>query len=103
MTKQEIYNLLNEIAPTYYHHAPIGTYLPFITYITDHDDNFGADDRVYKTVMGVTITLYLGSDDLWIEDRVNEALDEANVYWVSSTDYDDQQELYTIIYEMEVI
>lgn len=103
MTKQDIYELLNDIIPTYYHHAPIGTRLPFATYITDHDDNFGADDKVYQQVTGVTITLYLGAEDLSVENAVNSALDDANVYWVSSTDYDDQQEVYTIIYEMEVI
>lgn len=103
MTKQEIYNLLNNVAPTYYHHAPIGTSLPFITYQTDHDGNFGADDKVYQQVTGITVTLYLGADDLDLEDNLNNALDDAHIYWVSSTDYDDQQELYTIIYEMEVI
>lgn len=103
MTKQEIYNILNGIVPTFYHHAPIGTSLPFMTYQTDHDNNFGADDKVYKEVTGITATLYLGADDFGIEDSLNSALNDENVYWVSSTDYDDQQEVYTIIYEMEVI
>ena len=103
MTRQDLYTLLNDIAPTYYHHAPIGMSLPFITFLTDHDNNFGADDKVYKQVMGATITLYMGADDLSLEDQVNEALDEQDIYWVSSTDYDSLQEVYTTIYEMEVI
>ena len=103
MTRQDIYTMLNNIAPTYYHHAPIGTSLPFITFLTDHDNNFGADDKVYKQVTGATITLYMGADDLSLEDQVNSALDEHDIYWVSSTDYDSLQEVYTTIYEMEVI
>lgn len=103
MTRQDLYTLLNDIAPTYYHHAPIGTSLPFITLLTDHDNNFGADDKVYKQVTGATITLHMGADDFTIEDQVNEALDEQDIYWVSSTDYDSSQKVYTTIYEMEVI
>ena len=103
MTRQDIYSILNNIAPTYYHHAPIGTSLPFITFLTDHDNNFGADDKVFKEVTGVTITLYMGANDLSIESQVNNALNEQDIYWVSSTDYDNLQEVYTIIYEMEVI
>ena len=52
---------------------------------------------------GVTITLYMGADDFTIENQVNNALDENDIYWVSSTDYDSLQEVYTTIYEMEVI
>lgn len=103
MTKQEIYNLLNNVAPTYYSHAPLGTYLPFITYITDHDNNFGADNMVYKQVTGVTITLYMSENDLNLEDMINNALDDAGIYWTSSSDYDESQKLYTTIYETEVI
>lgn len=103
MTRQDIYSMLNNIAPTYYHHAPIGTSLPFITFLTDHDNNFGADDKVFKEVTGVTITLYMGANDLSIESQVNNALNEHDIYWVSSTDYDNLQEVYTTIYEMEVI
>lgn len=103
MTKQEIYELLNGVAPAYYHYAPIGTALPFITYVTDHNNNFGADDKVYKEVTGLTVTLYMGADDLSLEADLATALNDADIYWTSSTDYDDDQKLYTTIYEMEVI
>ncbi len=103
MTRQDIYNLINTVVPAWYQHAPIGTALPFATYLTDHNNNFGADDKVYQKVTGVTITLYMGEDDLALEDSLNDALDAADIYWTSSTDYDDDQKLYTTIYEMEVI
>ena len=103
MTKQDLYTLLNGIAPTYYHHAPIGTSLPFITFLTDHDNNFGADDKVYREVTGAMVVLYLSANDFAYETALNTALDNANIYWVSSTDYDDSQDVYTIVYEMEVI
>lgn len=103
MTKQEIYNLLNEVAPTFYNTAPIGTAVPFITYRTDHDNNFGADNRVYKEITGVTVTLYMGAEDLSIEESLSNALNDEDIFWVSSTDYDDDQKLFTTVYEMEVI
>lgn len=103
MTKQEIYSLLSQAAPTYYSHAPIGTKLPFITYTTDHSNNFGADDRVYKPVTGVRAVLYMAASDTVTEQALNELLDDDHIYWTSEEDYNDDNELYTIIYEMEVI
>lgn len=103
MTNREIRSLLNSIAPTYYSHAPIGTALPFITYLANHENNFGADNKVYQIITDVTITAYMTAEDLDIEDSINAALDDAGIYWTSSTDYDREQKLYTTIYEMEVI
>lgn len=103
MTKQEIFNILNPIAPAYYVQAPIGTLLPFITYETDHENNFGADDKVYQEVTGVTVTLYMRAEDLSIETELNEALKEAELFWTSSSGYDDDQKVFTTVYEMEVI
>lgn len=103
MTKQEIYNLLQNVAPTYYSQAPIGTLLPFITYTTNHDNNFGADNKVYQEITGVNVTLYMRAQDLNLEDDLNAALTEADIFWTSSSDYDDGQKVFTTIYEMEVI
>lgn len=103
MTKQDIFNILNEVAPTFYNQAPIGTGLPFITYKTDHDNNFGADNRVYKEITGVTVTLYMGAGDLSTEERLNAAFNDEEIFWVSSSDYDEDQKLFTTVYEMEVI
>lgn len=103
MTKQDIYNMLNGVAPTHYSQAPIGTPLPFITFITDHENNFGADNKVYKEVTGITATLYMSAEDLGTEDTLNAVLEDANIYWISSTDYDEDQKVFTTVYEMEVI
>lgn len=103
MTKQGLYELLNEIAPTHYSHAPIGQTLPFITYTVSHTDNFGADDKVFVQVMSVTVTLYMGADDLQLEEELNDALREAYIYWTSDSDYDETNKLFTTIYDMEVI
>lgn len=103
MTILEIYNMLNDIVPSFYSHAPINTPVPFATFLTDHENNFSADNKVYKEVTGITITLYMGENDLYLEDSLNTALNDADLYWVSSTDYDDNQKVYTTIYETEVI
>lgn len=103
MTNDEIAEMLNRIADTHYSHAPIGTAIPFITYITEFSNNFGADDKVYQKVKSVTITAYMGSLDLHIDTEIQQALDNMNIYWTSSTDYDSDQKLYTTTYEMEVI
>lgn len=103
MTRVDIYNLINAVIPTHYIKAPIGTALPFATLQTDHDNNFGADDKVYREVTGAKVVLYLSANDFAYETALNTALDNANIYWVSSTDYDDSQDVYTIVYEMEVI
>lgn len=103
MTRQDIYNMLNEVAPTYYSQAPIGTLLPFITYITDHANNFGADNKVYKEVTGITATLYMSAEDFATEEALNAVLEDADIFWISSTDFDEDQKVYTTVYEMEVI
>ena len=45
----------------------------------------------------------MGSLDLHIDTEIQQALDNMNIYWTSSTDYDSDQKLYTTTYEMEVI
>lgn len=103
MTKKEVYDMLSQAAPTFYSHAPIGTQLPFMTYTADHSGNFGADDKVYKQVTGIRAVLYIAADDTETENNLNVLLDDEHIYWTSEEDYNEDNEVYTIIYEMEVI
>lgn len=101
MTKKQLAALLDEIAPTYYYQAPIGTKCPFITYQTSSDNNFGADNRVYQRVMSVTIMAYALTTQMSIFSEIEEALDD--IYWQSSDSINESERLIIRTYNIEVI
>ena len=101
MTKKQLVALLDEIAPTYYYQAPIGTKCPFITYQTSNDNNFGADNRVYQRVMSVIIMAYALTTQMSIFSEIEEALDD--IYWQSSDSINESERLIIRTYNIEVI
>lgn len=76
--------------------------LPFICYLVEGSDNFGADDKVYKAIDRVNIELYSKYKDVTSESLVEAKLDSLNIYWEKEETYIDDEECYMIIYSIEV-
>ena len=73
---------------------------PFICYMQTGTDNFAADDAVYFPVKNVRVELYTNKKDLSAEGKVETAL--SDIYWEMNESYIKEENLYQIIYEIEV-
>lgn len=77
--------------------APV---LPFICYLTEGSNNFGADGVVYFSAKKISVELYTKRKDESIEAVVEEAL--SSFYWEKSEEYIDGEDCHLTTYELEV-
>ena len=75
---------------------------PFICYLLPGSDNFAADGKVYHKISRVNIELYTDKKDLNAEQKVEDALDAASIFYAKSELWIDSEKLYEVLYEMEV-
>ena len=73
---------------------------PFIVYLTDGDNNFSADGRVYFSTHQIRVELYTREKDLSAEASVEAAF--ADIFYTKSQVFIDSEGVYETIYEMEV-
>ena len=108
MTLTELYTALTGITgfqkKVVYRAWPVGEApaLPFICYLVEGSDNFGADDRVYKDITRVRIELYSENKDTTSESAIESLLDSLYIYWEKDETYIDDERCYEIIYSIEV-
>ena len=76
--------------------------LPFICFMVDESDNFGADDIVYKAINRVNIELYSKNKDTVSEGLIEALLESLSIYWEKNETYIDDEQCYEIIYTIEV-
>jgi len=76
--------------------------LPFICYMVDGSDNFGADNIVYKQINRVNVELYSKNKDTTSEELIEALFEELRIYWEKDELYLDDEQCYEIIYNIEV-
>lgn len=100
MTLSEVYTRLKSTKlPVAYrafrnHQAP-----PFIVYLSEGDNNFAADGRVYAVAHQVRIELYTQNIDTIAETAVEAAF--SDIFYTKSRVFIDSEGVYETIYEME--
>ena len=105
MTKEVVEGILDEVGIGYaYHHfepeeaiAP-----PFICWLVPGCVNFAADGRVLFSADVVHIELYTDRKDFELEQRVEDVLDEREIYWEKSEEYIESEDLYEVLYVLMV-
>lgn len=108
MTLAELYTALTGIngfsKKVVYRAWPVGEApaLPFICYLVEGSDNFGADDHVYKDILRVRIELYSENKDTTSEGAIEALLNSLYIYWEKDETYIDDERCYMIIYTIEV-
>lgn len=108
MTLAELNTALNTITgfngKVVYRAWPVGQApsLPFIVYLVDGSDNFGADNIVYKKINRVTIELYSKNKDTDSEGAIEDLLASLSIYWEKDEVYIDDEQCYMITYTIEV-
>ncbi|MGD6899340.1 hypothetical protein [Bacillus infantis] len=76
---------------------------PYICYLVDNDPHFMADNKVYMKISDVNIELYTNKKDLAAEAKIEKALDDYEIPYVSSEAFIDSEKLFQKFYEVRLI
>ena len=104
MTKERIEAILDVLEIEYrYHHFEECEAVnpPFICWLIPETRNFSADGKVYFKSDKVDIELYTDEKDFELEERVEAALDAADLFWQKSEQYIKSENMYEVLYEVE--
>lgn len=105
MTKERIEEILAETGiPFAYHHFTEENAVdpPFIVYLNDESSNFYADGVVYAVISSINIELYTDEKDHKLEEKIENVFKEYNVAWEKEEIYIESEQMYEILYQMEV-
>ena len=75
---------------------------PFICYLIPASDNLSADGKVYYKIDLYNIELYTDLKDLSLERKIEEALDEASIFYNKSETWIESESLYEVLYTFEM-
>jgi len=77
--------------------------MPFITYQETGSNNFGADGKVYQPVKQIQVDLFSNKKDIVAETKLEEAFNNASIFWQKVQTVDDDEDCQIYTYETEVI
>ena len=99
MNIKQILEQLN--IPVAYDHFNTPTNPPFIAYRRYSQDNFGADNKVYKVINNYYVYLITQYKDVELEQQLENTLIEAEAFFNAiSEDYINEENIYQIVYEV---
>lgn len=105
MTHQEVVKLMEEMKLPYaYHHFAEGESPepPFIVFLFPGSDNFAADGVVYYKINRLNIELYTDLKNVELEATIEAVLDEHGIFYEKSEVWIETENLYEVLYQMEV-
>lgn len=76
---------------------------PFMVWYLPESENFYADGIVYFQKCRMNLELYTDSKDFALEQQVEQVLRTAEFTWNKTEDYLEDEEMYEVLYEMEVL
>ena len=75
---------------------------PFHCYLLPGSSNFSADGKVYHRVSEVRLELYTDYKDLASEQKVEDALDAAGLFYNKTETWIDSEKLYEVLYSFDM-
>lgn len=105
MTHQEVMAMLTEMdIPFAYDHFVVGESPepPFLVFLYPGSNHFAADGRVYFKVNRLNIELYTDKKDVELEETVEAVLDRHGIFYGKSEVWIESENLYEVLYQMEV-
>ena len=75
---------------------------PFICYLLPGSNNFAADGKVYYKISQVNIELYTDRKDPEVEQKLEDALDAASLFYNKTEVWIDSEKLYEVLYQFEM-
>ena len=105
MTYEQIAEMMEEMGlPFAYHHfaedespAP-----PFLLFLSPRENTFSADNLAYFSCKQLDIELYTDKKLPELEEQVETVLAQHEIYYTKTELFIDSEELYEVLYEMEV-
>ena len=76
--------------------------MPYICIVETNTQNFGADNKVYFKRKMADVELYTKTKDLTTESTLENALDNAGIFYNATDTYLDDERCFERIYEIEV-
>ena len=105
MIHQEVMAMLTEMdIPFAYDHFVEGESPepPFLVFLYPGSNHFAADGRVYFKVNRLNIELYTDKKDVELEETVEVVLDRHGIFYGKSEVWIESENLYEVLYQMEV-
>lgn len=105
INKEKIETMLGGLGiPVAYHHFEKEDAVnpPFICWLSPGTDNYSADGKVYHRADELDIELYTDERDFELERSLEEILDEQEIFWDKTELYIESENMFEILYEMEV-
>lgn len=75
---------------------------PFICYLSPGSDNFAADGKVYYKINEFHIELYTDYKDPELEERLEDILYDASIFYEKSETWIESEKLYEVLYTFEM-
>lgn len=76
---------------------------PFLVFYYDGNDDLFADNINYQTIVGLRIELYTRDKDFALEATLESVLRANEIAYSKDEVYIDDEKLYEIVYESEVV
>lgn len=86
--------------PVAYHHFSAPPELPYIVYLFDYTENFGADNKVYKEISNYLVELYADSKDPDAEKSIEDIFAANEIFWEKTENWIDTENLYQVAYQI---
>ena len=75
---------------------------PFLCYLLPGSSNFSADGKVYHRISEVRLELYTDYKDLASEQKVEDALNGAGIFYNKTETWIDSEKLYEVLYSFDM-
>ena len=75
---------------------------PFLCYLLPGSSNFSADGKVYHRISEVRLELYTDCKDLAAEQKVEDVLDAAGIFYNKSETWIGSEKLYEVLYSFDM-
>ena len=75
---------------------------PFLCYLLPGSSNFSADGKVYHRISEVRLEMYTDFKDLASEQKVEDVLDAAGIFYNKSETWIGSEKLYEVLYSFDM-
>ena len=75
---------------------------PFLCYLLPGSSNFSADGKVYHRISEVRLEMYTDFKDLASEQKIEDALDAAEIFYNKTETWIDSEKLYEVLYSFDM-
>lgn len=92
--------LLSTNLPVAYDHWDEPPQFPYLVYLMEVTDNFGADNKVYYEGNSFRVEIYTDIKDLAVEKLVEDTFDNNDIFWERSETYIESEKMFQITYSI---